>query len=94
MTQIMEAITTLKQALVRLTPESPMHRDVLQAINRLSRHASQGQPTAGVEQTNTQDRLRQIVRNALLQRLMGQQGQGQPQGGAGAGQPSTPLPGA
>ena len=96
MTQIMDAIARLQAALHGLPPGSPMHRDVLQAVTRLSRHVSQGQPTAGIQATNAQDSIRNIMRNALLQRIMGQQGQdqGQSQGAPGAGQPSTPLPGA
>lgn len=106
MTMVMNALGMLQQALPGLQPGSPIHRDALRALNSLSRHVSQGAPTAGVQQTQLQDLLRNTVRNALLQKIMGQQGGGPggPGGPAGpsptpgamqqAPMPSTPLPGA
>jgi hypothetical protein len=106
MTMLMQAVAMIQQALPGLPPGSPMHRDALQAATRLSRHASQGQPTAGVQQTQLQDLLRNVMRNALLQRIMGQMGNQGPQQAGQAGpspmpgasqappMPSTPLPGA
>jgi hypothetical protein len=94
MQMLMQAVAMIQQALPHLPPGSPMHRDALQAATRLSRHANQGQPTAGIQQTGIQDLLKNVMRNALLQKIMGQQGQGGQQGAPGAGQPSTPLPGA
>jgi hypothetical protein len=93
---LMQAVGLIQQALPGLPPGSPMHKDALSAATRLSRHASQGTPTAGIQSTQLQDLLRNVMRNALLHRIMGQQGG---QGGQGGGQqqppmPSTPLPGA
>jgi hypothetical protein len=95
MTMIMQAVAMLQQALPGFPPGSPMHKDVLNAVSRLSRHASQGQPTAGIQQTQLQDMLRNSIRNALLQRIMSQGGPGGPggPGGAGGGPMSTPVGG-
>jgi hypothetical protein len=94
MTMIMQAIAMLQQALPGLPPGSPAHKDVLKAAQALSRHAPQGAPAAGVQQTQLQDLLKNVVKNALLQRIMANQGQPQPgQGGGGPGGPS-PMPGA
>lgn len=106
MAMLMQAVAMIQQALPGLPPGSPMHRDALQAATRLSRHANQGQPTAGLQQTQLQDLLRNVVRNAMLQRIMNQQGNQGPQQAGPAGNspagaasaappmPSTPLPGA
>ena len=104
------AVDMLQQALPQLASGSQQHKDAVQAIGRLARHLPQGAPTAGAQQTQLQDLLRSTMRNALLQKLMGQRGgQGQgagppgtPEGGGGppgggddqAPPPSTPLPGA
>lgn len=99
MTMLMQAVAMIQQALPGLMPGSPMHKDALHAATRLSRHAQQGQPTAGIQQTQLQDLLRSLLRNTLLQRIMAQKGQqGQPAPGAPAmsaapPMPSTPLPG-
>lgn len=76
--------------------------DILKAMQRLSRHMSQSAPTAGLQQTQMQDQMRNIVKNALLQNIMRRQGQGGGPGGPGGGgdmaggapPPSAPLPGA
>ena len=110
MTMVMNALGLLQQAITGLQVGSPLNRDALRALNSLSRHVGQGgAATAGVQQTQLQDLLRNTVRNALLQRIMGQQaggpgGQGQDAGGPAPGappgamaqapMPSTPLPGA
>lgn len=103
---LMQAVGMIQQALPGLQPGTPMHRDALQAASRLSRHANQGQPTAGVQQTHLQDLLRNVMRNGLLQRIMQQMGSQGPRQGGPAGtnpiqaasaappMPSTPLPGA
>src|SRR5262245_43836539 len=105
MTMVTNALGLLQQALPGLQPGSPIHRDALRALNSLSRHVGQGAATAGVQQTQLQDLLRNTVRNALLQKIMGQQAQGQQGGAPGAPggappgamaqapMPSTPLPG-
>jgi hypothetical protein len=99
MTQVQNALGMLQQALSGLQPGTPVHRDVLRALQSLSRHMAQGAPTAGVQQTQLKDMLRAVARNALLSNIMGQQqqggGQGAPSGAmAQAPMPSTPLPGA
>ena len=89
--QVKMALDMLQNALPALGIGTEQHKDVLQAVQRLSRHMPQGIPTAGAQQTATQDMLKNNIRNALLQRIMANQGQG---GGQQAMQPSTPLPGA
>lgn len=99
MTQIANAIAMIQAALAGLGAGTPIHRDALRAIQSLSRHMAQGNPTAGTQQTQVQDLLRNLMRNALLSRIMQQRGT---QGGQGntpgamspAPMPSTPLPGA
>lgn len=88
-------IDLIQQALGGLEAGTPVHRDALNALNRLSRHLAQGAPTAGVQQTQLGDLMRMVMRSALLGNLQrqqrGQQGAGtSPQ----APMPSTPLPGA
>lgn len=93
------AIGMIQQALPGLQLGTPVQQDALKALQRLSKHVPQGAPTVGVQRTHLEDLLRNIVKNALLQRIMGQR---QQQGGAGqppgamqqAPMPSTPLPGA
>lgn len=103
MTMLMQAVSLIQQALPGLPPGSKMHSDALNAAQRLSRHANQGQPTAGVQQTHLQDLMRNLTRNALLQRIMMNMGQGQGnqnpgatpmQAAASPPMPSLPLPGA
>jgi hypothetical protein len=93
------AIGMMQDALTGLPAGSQQHRDVLRALQQLSRHLPQGESTAGVERTQLGDMLRNVVRNSLLQRIMANQGQGGGAGGGGGGQapapmPSMPLPGA
>ena len=91
---IKNGLDLLQQALGSLDHSTPIYRDTLNAMSRITRHLSQGAPTAGVQQTQLGDLLRMVMRTAMLQKLRGQQGQ------AGGGQqaqppmPSTPLPGA
>lgn len=103
--QLKTACDMLQSALPSLPSESKQYRDVLKALSSLTRHLPQGAPTAGVQQTQLGDLLRSTMRNALMQKIIGQQGQGGPGGGAGGGggmgggmpqapTPSTPLPGA
>jgi hypothetical protein len=91
--QVKMALDMLQQALPALGMGTEQHKDVLQAVQRLSRHMPQGVPTAGVQQTSMQDMIKNGKRNALLQMLMAQLGGGQQQGGQPP-PPSTPLPGA
>src|SRR3974390_1812122 len=92
LTFVLNAIGMLNQALPSLPPGSPQQKDVLRAIQSLSRHAPQGAPAAGVQQTQLQDLLKNVVKNALLGRIMNQQG-GQQKPGAGPS-PQSPFPGA
>ena len=106
MTQIMQAVAILSQALPGLAPGTPIQQDVLKATQRLSKHVQQGQPTAGVQKTSLMDQIAALAKNAILQMIMSQQRQGGPGGGGQGGQggppgamaqapmPSTPLPGA
>lgn len=104
-----QAVDMIHQALPSLEAGSQPHKDAVKALTSITRHLPQGQPTAGVQQTQLGDMLRNTMRNALLQRIMSQRqaggGQGGGQaGGQGGGQgqpavptqpvPSTPLPGA
>ena len=103
MTMLMQAIGMIQNALPGLQPGTPIQQDALKAVQRLSRHVPQGAPGAGQQKTHLEDLLRNLVKNALLQRIMGQQQQKQPGGGgqpgglpgaaAQAPMPSTPLPG-
>lgn len=104
MTMLMQAIGLMQSALAGLQPGTPIQQDALRAVQRLSRHVPQGAPAAGVQRTQLEDLLRNIVKNVLLQRIMGQRNQQGAPGGGGASpipgampqapMPSTPLPGA
>jgi hypothetical protein len=102
-----QAVDIIHQALPNLEAGSKPHNDATKALGFISRHLPQGAPTAGLQQTQLQDMLRNTQRNPLVQKIMQQQGAGGgPGGGAGGGQqqqqpgmptqplPSTPLPGA
>lgn len=98
---VMQAYGLLKQALPGLLPGSPIEQDVLKITQRMSRHLPQGQPVAGVQQTQLMDLLRNVLKNALLQKIMGQmrpgRGQGQeqaPPGGPAPGGGAPQIPGA
>lgn len=88
--QVKMALDMLQNALPSLGTGSEVHRDVINAVSRLSRHMPQGIPTAGAQQTSVQDLLKNTIRNAMLQRVMANQRGG----GQQPMQPSTPLPGA
>jgi hypothetical protein len=94
MGKLLQAIKLIQQAQAGLPPGSPLHKDVVNAVSRLSRHLPQGAPTVGVQKTGMMDLLRQIGQSGFLQNIMQQMG-----GGTGGGQPqapnpSMPLPGA
>ena len=97
MNLIMQAIQTLKQAGLGLQPGSKLHSDVFRTISQLSRHlggAGGMGPAVGIQKTMIGDQLKRTIQNAILQKIMGSGGQGQPGGGqGGAPMPSTPLPG-
>jgi hypothetical protein len=102
MNLIIQAIQLLKQAGLGLQPGSRIHSDVFRTISQLSRHmggaAGMG-PAVGIQKTMIGDQLKRTIQNALLQKILGSQGQGGQPGqasGGGAGgapMPSTPLPG-
>lgn len=104
--QLKTAVDLMQAALPNLATGSPQHRDCVRAISSLARHLPQGAPAVGAQQTQLQDLLRSTMRNALMQKIMGQKGGGGPPGppdGGGGGMPpdadqspppSTPLPGA
>jgi hypothetical protein len=94
---IQQAVGMLQQALPGLQTGTPLHQDVLKGITRLSKHIPAGAPGAGVQQTQLQDLLKNVVKNAILSRIMGQQQQRGGPGGTpgGPGQPAggNPVPG-
>lgn len=106
MNKISMAIQMIQQSIASLPMGSPIHKDALSAVQRLSRHLGQGfqGPAAGVQKTGIQDMLHDTIRNFIAARMGG--GQGGPPGGGpggpgmpsgmppGAPSPSTPLPGA
>lgn len=107
MNQIHIALQSIHQAMAGLPPGSPLYKDAVDSLKRLSRHLPQGAPMEGVQQTGLRDLLRQALQSGFLGRIMQQlQGQmGQRGGGGEAGQgpspnlamqgtPSTPIPGA
>lgn len=91
LTKLSGSISMLQEALNGFQPGTPPHKDVLKAIQILSKHMVQGSPAAGVQKTMFSDMLQGTVRNAMLQKLASQ-GQGQP--GQQAQAPATPMPGA
>ena len=95
MTTLQQAIQLIQQAALGLPPGSPLHRDALKAASQLSRHlggAAGMAPGAGLLKTSLGDRMRNNVRNMMLQRILGMRQQGPGQGGQPP-MPSTPLPG-
>lgn len=97
MSKLLQAVQWIQQAAIGLPPGSPLHKDALNAAQRLSRHLPQGAPSIGVQRTGVMDLLRQITQSGFLQNILGQRGGGVPGGGGPAQQaptPSTPLPGA
>jgi hypothetical protein len=96
MMKIKNALAMIESAIPGLRG-SPAYDDALKFLQRMSRHMSAGNPTAGVQQTQMQDVLKQIMQNALLSRIRQSQAQGGQGGPAGAmaqaPMPSVPLPG-
>jgi hypothetical protein len=101
MMMLTQAHGLLTQALQMFPAGSPQWKDVHKSLGSLGRHMSQGAPETGAQQTNLMDLLRNVAKNALLQRIMQQRG-GSPGGGGnepgpgapGVPSPATPLPGA
>jgi len=101
---VTQAHGLLTQALQMFPVNSPQWKDIHSSLGRLGRHMASGAPEAGAQQTNLLDMIRNVAKNALLQRIMAQKG-GSPGGGGGGGpepgpgaagvpSPATPLPGA
>jgi hypothetical protein len=93
MTQVGMAHALLTKALANFPAGSPQWKDVHRALGMLGKHMASGAPGAGVQQTELGDLLRQTLRGAITQRLMGGRGQGgqMPQQ---APSPTPALPGA
>jgi hypothetical protein len=91
LTMLQQAIGLMNQALPSLGTGTPVYQDTLKALQRISRHLPTGSPGAGVQKTQLEDLLRNIVKNALLSRIMGQQRPNQG-GGGGPEQPAGPSP--
>lgn len=97
MSQIQTAMAILDGAVQGLPMGSELRILIKEMLTRMEKHLAKGQPTAGVQKTQIQDLLQNLIRNTFLSRIMQQQ---QSQGGQGQGQggpppmPSTPLPGA
>jgi hypothetical protein len=105
MMKVNSAVDMITAALPGLGSGTPLYTAALNALRQLSKHLAQGQPTAGVQQTQLQDLLRKTMQQALFQKILGQRAaqgqQGNPDQPAGASpqmaqapMPSTPLPGA
>lgn len=94
MTLIKNGLDLFQQALGALDHSTPLYRDTLNAMSRITRHMSQGSPTTGVQTTQLGDIIRMIGRTAMLQNIRGRMGAGGPGGGPQPPMPSTPLPGA
>ena len=92
MTLLTNAHGLLTQALQMFPAGTPQWKDIHKSLGALSRHMAQGAPTAGAQQTQLGDLLRNVVKNALLQKIMGQRGQNIGGGGA-SGDPGSPVPG-
>jgi hypothetical protein len=97
MTMLMQAVGMIQQALPGLAPGTPIHQDALRAVTRLSKHIPSGSPGEGVQRTQLQDMLQNLLKNPLLAKIIQQQRQSAGGGGQPGGpppMPSTPLPGA
>lgn len=95
-----EAHGLMTKALPNFPPGSPQWKDCHKALGMIAKHMAQTAPDAGVQQTNLLDQIKNVAKNALLQRIMQSQGgQGGGPGGPsmaepGSPSPATPLPGA
>lgn len=95
--QVGEAIRILTMALPNVPPGTPVHKDVLNTIQKLSNHVPAGDQTHGVQMTALADLQRNAQQSGMLQQVMKASG-GQPGGGAsppqGGGMPGMPPMGA
>jgi hypothetical protein len=92
LTQVGEAIRILEMALPNVPPGTPVHKDTLDCIQKLSKHVPAGDQTHGVQMTALADLQRNAQQSAMLQQVMRQSGQGAAAGGAaqGGGMPGMP----
>lgn len=81
--QVGEAIRILEMALPNVPPGTPVHKDVLDTIQKLAKHIPAGSQVHGVQMTELADMQRSAAQNAMLQAVMRQSGQ-QPAGAGGA----------
>lgn len=99
MLMMTQAHGLMTQALQNFPPGSPQFKDCHRALGLMSKHMAQEAPGAGVQQNNLLDMIKNVAKNALLQKVMANRGGPPGQGGgggppSGAPNPSTPLPGA
>lgn len=91
------AIDLMQSSLSGFEPGSGQYKDILHALENLSRHLPESGNQSGLEQTHLIDLLRKAQQNPVLQALSGiLMGRGGRGGGGGQQppNPSTPLPGA
>jgi hypothetical protein len=91
------AVDLLQATLQGFEPGSRQHKDVLRALQSLSRHLPQQQEGShGLQETHLMDLLRKMKQNPVMQALSGLIGGGGEGGPPGPQppMPSTPLPGA
>jgi hypothetical protein len=91
--QVGEAIRILTLALPNVPPGTPVHKDVLDTIQKLSKHVPAGDQTHGVQMTALADLQRNAQQNQMLQLAMRQGAQPGAAGGAGGAAPGG-VPGA
>lgn len=89
--KVREAIKILQAALPDLPPGSEPHKQVLSAIQGISKHVSPSAEVPGVQQSALRDLTASAGKNAMLQQVM--QSMGSSSGGAGAGGAAGLLPG-
>ena len=88
--KIQQALAMIESALPGLRG-TRAYMDAADFLKKFAKHLPQGAPAAGQQQTGLLDLIRGTMRNAVLQKVMQQQGgPGAPQGPS----PSPPLPGA
>lgn len=84
--QVGEAIRILEMALPNIPPGTPVHKDVLDCIQKLAKQVPAGDQTHGVQMTALADLTRNAQQSQMLQSVMRQQqpGAGGPPPGGGA----------
>jgi hypothetical protein len=90
--QIGQAIQILEMALPNVPAGAPVHKDVLDAIQKLAKHVPAGSQVHGVQMTELADMQRSAQQNAMLQAVMRQTAT-QPGGGQAPGAQPPAQPG-